>query len=101
MTLKRRSRWRLTQGTLGGDAATGSPDVPADPREAAALGAALARQRDSLGVTQQQVADALGVSVDEVAALEAGTGPVGRRAIEEAIARYRRAVKQGQKSRSA
>jgi hypothetical protein len=101
MKLKRRSRWGLTQGNLGGREAAGSQDITADPREAAALGAAIARDRDSRGVTQQQVADALGVGVDEIAALEAGTGPVGQRAIEEAISRYWRAVKQVQKSRSA
>jgi len=39
--------------------------------------------------------------VDEIAALEAGTGPVGRRAIEEAIYRYWRAIKQVEQSRSA
>jgi hypothetical protein len=36
--------------------------------------------------------------VDEVAAIEAGTGPVGRREITEAVARYRRAVAQVLKS---
>jgi hypothetical protein len=98
MILKRRPRWGPIQGHPGARATAGSPDTPADPREAAALGAAIARERGSRGVTQQQVADALGVSVDEVAALEAGTGPAGRREIEETVVRYRRAVAQAEKS---
>jgi transcriptional regulator with XRE-family HTH domain len=57
------------------------------------------RERGRRGVSQRQVADALGVSVDEVAAIEAGTGPAGRREITEAAARYRRAVGQVLKSR--
>lgn len=73
-------------------------DVPASPREAAQIGAVLARNRDTLGVTQQQVAEELAISVAEVAALETGTGPAGRREIEEAVRRYRQAVKRVQKS---
>jgi DNA-binding XRE family transcriptional regulator len=77
--------------------APGSADIPAEPRQAAAIGALIARERNSRGVTQQQVADALGVSVDEVAALETGTGPAGRREISEALVRYRRAVREAQR----
>ena len=95
MRLKRRPRWGLTQGNPGAPAAA---DIPAHPREAAALGAAAARDRNSRGITQQQVADALGLTVDEVAALEAGTGPAGRREIEQAMAHYVRALAQIQKS---
>lgn len=73
-------------------------EVPASPREAAEIGAVLARSRDTFGVSQQQVADELGVSVDEVAALERGTGPADRRAIQEAVRRYRQALKRAQKS---
>ena len=71
---------------------------PCHPREAAALGAAAARERSSRGITQQQVAGAMDVSVDEVAALEAGTGPVGQRETEQVIASYARALAQIQKS---
>jgi hypothetical protein len=101
MRLTRRTRWGLTRANPGARAAAGSPGIPADPREAVALGAAVARERGSRGVTQQQVADALGVTVDEVAALEAGTGPIGRREIEEAVARYGLALALVQKSGSA
>jgi hypothetical protein len=97
MRLKR-PRWGLTQANLGAGAAA---DIPAHPREAAAIGAVAARERSSRGITRQQVADALGVTVDEVAALEAGAGPVVRREIEQAIASYVRALAQVQKSEPA
>jgi hypothetical protein len=101
MRPKRRPRCGLTRGDPGARPAADSPDIPVALTEAVALGAAVARERGSRGVTQQQVADALGVSVDEVAALEAGTGPAGRREIMEAVVRYQRAVRQVQKSGSA
>lgn len=98
MTLKWRPRRGAAQGYRGTRAAASGPDLLADPRDAAAFGAVIARDRASHGVTQQQVADALGVSPDEVAALEAGTGPAGQREIEEAVVRYARAVAKVRKS---
>jgi len=94
MRPKRRPRWGLTKGNPGARGGAGSPDIPVDPQDAAKLGRAFSLQRSDRGVTQQQVADALGISVDEVAALESGTGPLGRRELEEAIVRYGRAVMQ-------
>jgi transcriptional regulator with XRE-family HTH domain len=61
------------------------------------IGALIARERKSRGVTQEQVAEALGVSVDEIAALETGTGPSGRREISEALVRYRRGVREAER----
>lgn len=63
------------------------------PNEARALGAAISRERDKLGISREQVAAIMGVDVADVAALETGTGPDSRGAIQAALVEYRRAVK--------
>jgi ribosome-binding protein aMBF1 (putative translation factor) len=79
-----------------GDAEPGL--IPVTPTEARQLGAAIARERDKLGVSREQVAATMGVDVTDVAALEQGSGPDTRGAVEAALVAYRRAVKQAARS---
>lgn len=90
MELKRRPRWRLTQTSEGARSSAG--DSPVDPRQAAALGGAMAREREARGVSPEQVAEVMGVSVADVVALETGTAPGGQRGLAQAFVAYRRAV---------